>query len=497
MAAASNPFTADTTTLPAVTTSAPDLLGAHSAQLHGHIDPAGWATGTVQSGQFVLLNVASPFDVHLVPTPPLAGKTAPTDVAAVATGLIESSTYLVQLQVPSVNGTAIEPTADTVTTTGLASQLVYATQPPAAAQAGASFPVTATTEDPFGNVVHDFAGSVSLALSVPGVATLSGTATQPLVNGVSSFTGLSVDKTGTYTLTATATPLTAALSSSLTINPGPLDHLALTPASATIGAGGSQAYTAERQDFYNNSLGDVTLATSFAITPDGSCTGASCTATVADGASTHHTVTGTEGGKTGIASLTVNAAALDHLVLTPASATITAGGSQAYTAQGQDVYNNSLGDVTLATSFAITPDGSCTGASCTATVADGASTYHTVTGTDSGKTGSASLTVNPAATSQVVFSALATTASVNTATTFALTAEDAYGNTTPTYVGQVHFTSTDGTAVPPSDYTFGALENGVHPGFSITFMTAGSWTISAHDTTVVSIAGTSGSVIVS
>ena len=184
--------------------------------------------------------------------------------------------------------------------------------------------------------------------------------------------------------------------------------------------------------------------------------------------------------------------------LSPATATITAGSSQAYTAEGQDVYNNSLGDVTAGTAFVITPDGTCTGASCTATVADGASTHHTVTGTDSLKTGNATLTVNPAATTQVVFSALATTAAIKVATTFTLTAEDAYGNTTPTYVGQVHFTSTDLAAVPPSDYTFGAPENGVHAGFSITFETAGSWTISAHDTAGGStIAGTSGSVAVS
>ena len=106
-------------------------------------------------------------------------------------------------------------------------------------------------------------------------------------------------------------------------------------------------------------------------------------------------MTGNDGGKTSTASLSVTAGPLDHLVLSPASATITAGGSQAYTAEGRDQFDNSLGDVTAATTFTIAPNGSCTGASCTATVAGA----HTVTGTNGGKTGTASLQVTAGARS--------------------------------------------------------------------------------------------------
>src|SRR6202022_778427 len=151
-----------------------------------------------------------------------------------------------------------------------------------------------------------------------------------------------------------------------------------------------QTYTARGQDSFNTSLGAVTGSTTFTIAPNGSCTGASCTATVAGS----HTVTGTDSGKTGMTTLTVTAAALDHLVLSPASATITAGGSQTYTAQGQDAFNNSLGDVTGSTTFSLDDvSGSCTGASCTETKAGS----HTVTGTDSGKIGMTTLTVNAGA----------------------------------------------------------------------------------------------------
>src|SRR5204862_222249 len=176
---------------------------------------------------------------------------------------------------------------------------------------------------------------------------------------------------------------------SLSINAGPLDHLALAPASATINTGGSQAYTAQGRDSFDNSLGDVTSATTFTIAPNGSCSGATCTASVAGA----HTVTGTNAGKTGTASLQVGANALDHILISPATSTITAGSSQSYTAQGFDAANNSLGDVTAVTTFAISPDGSCTANMCTATTAGG----HTGTGTDGGKTSTASLSV-PAAT---------------------------------------------------------------------------------------------------
>src|SRR5207249_2016299 len=172
-----------------------------------------------------------------------------------------------------------------------------------------------------------------------------------------------VTTAGAHTVTANDSGNTS--TASLTVTAGPLHHLVLSPATATIASGGSQAYTAEGRDQYDNSLGDVTSSTAFSISPNGSCTGATCTATVGGS----HTVTGNDGGKTSTASLTVNAAALDHLVLSPASATIAAAGAQTYSANGRDQYNNSLGDVTGSTTFSISPDGTCTGASCTATAA--------------------------------------------------------------------------------------------------------------------------------
>jgi hypothetical protein len=69
--------------------------------------------------------------------------------------------------------------------------------------------------------------------------------------------------------------------------------------------------------------------------------------------------------------------ALARLVLSPAQASIRTGASQAYTATGYDAAGHLLGDLTAQTILSIRPDGSCTGARCTATRAG----WHTITGT--------------------------------------------------------------------------------------------------------------------
>ena len=184
-----------------------------------------------------------------------------------------------------------------------------------------------------------------------------------------------------HTVTGTDAGKTA--SASLTVNPGPLDHLVLSPASASIAAGGSQSYTASGFDQYGNSRGDVTGSTTFSRSRR---TAPAPAIAAPPTRPAPHTVTGTDGGASGTATLNVNSGSFDHIAISPASASIAAGDSQAYTADSFDAAGNVLGDVTAATTFSIAPDGSCSGNVCTATVAGA----HTVTGTEAGKTATAS-----------------------------------------------------------------------------------------------------------
>jgi plastocyanin len=108
-----------------------------------------------------------------------------------------------------------------------------------------------------------------------------------------------------------------------------------------------------------------------------------------------------------------------YLVLTPNPGSVAVDVPQTYAAVSFSALNVNQGDVTPATTFSISPDGSCILNACSASVAG----YHTVTGTDGVVTGSASLEVGispsplpvvpPSAPTNVVAAAGDTTASVS------------------------------------------------------------------------------------
>jgi hypothetical protein len=78
--------------------------------------------------------------------------------------------------------------------------------------------------------------------------------------------------------------------------------------------------------------------------------------------------------------------------------------------------------------------------------------------------------------------------------TFTVTVKNADGATDTGYTGTIHFTSSDGKAVLPADYTFGAQDAGTH-AFSATLKTAGTQSITATDATGA-LAGTDGGITV-
>jgi hypothetical protein len=121
----------------------------------------------------------------------------------------------------------------------------------------------------------------------------------------------------------------------------------------------------------------------------------------------------------------------------------------------------------------------------------------TVTATDTVTatiTGTARVTVvGPATRFQVLTNLNPATDSVNTGTPFSVTvvALDADGNVAIGYTGTVHFTSNDGAAALPADYTFVAADSGSHTfNNGVTLNTAGSRTVTAQDTGVPGINGT-------
>jgi ELWxxDGT repeat protein len=100
---------------------------------------------------------------------------------------------------------------------------------------------------------------------------------------------------------------------------------------------------------------------------------------------------------------------------------------------------------------------------------------------------------NPAA--QLLVSAPSTsTAGTNFPIT--VTILDKYAHTGPVYLGTVHFTSSDGQATLPADYTFTAADKGTHKFWPVQLDTAGTDSITVKDTKNGSVTG-SASVSVS
>ena len=94
----------------------------------------------------------------------------------------------------------------------IATQVVVTTPPPASVTAGGTFSLTVTAEDGSGKVDTTYNGPVILILNVPtggdATATLGGTLVGDAgnivdaKNGVATFSGLTINKAGTYTISA-------------------------------------------------------------------------------------------------------------------------------------------------------------------------------------------------------------------------------------------------------------------------------------------------------
>jgi hypothetical protein len=111
---------------------------------------------------------------------------------------------------------------------GSATQLVFTVQPSTAVAGAPLTPaIQVTARDALGNTATSFLNNITVAITggtgTPG-AVLSGTRTVGAVAGVATFSTLSIDASGTgYTLTATASGLTGAISTAFDIAaaPGP------------------------------------------------------------------------------------------------------------------------------------------------------------------------------------------------------------------------------------------------------------------------------------
>jgi hypothetical protein len=350
---------------------------------------------------------------------------------------------------------------------------------------------TVTAVDAAGNTATGYRGTIHFT-STDSAAVLPGdysfTAGD---NGVRTFTdGVTLKTLGTRSVTATDTA-----SSSINGSQSGINVTAAAAATLVVGgitspttAGTAKSVTVTARDAYGNTAtgyrGTIHFTSSDAaadLPGDYSFTAGDNGSHTFSGAVTLKTagsrsVTATDTASSSISGsqpgISVTAAALDHLVLSPA-ATIAAGSSHSYTAQGRDAYGNDLGDVTASTTFTIAPDGSCTGASCGATSAG----PHTVTGTSGAATGSAGLQVVPAVAAGVTVTVdpASLRADGSATATATATVTDAYGN---------HRPGDTVTITSSGDVAIAAVTDNGDGTYSATItasVTAGDETITASD----------------
>ncbi len=330
----------------AITGDVVDLSGAH-ATVHGgtgapsttscaNVDndngATGGATGTITSRPFLIVdNPAQATTGDSVPfavTPAIGALSSVSwdfgdggSAAGSTTAHVYSSpgTYAVTVTATVATSGAMVTAQSQVTVTGAAQPTLasiavnpaFADLHPTQSQ---QFSATGTFSD---TTTADLAEAVTWTSTNPAVAT---------VDSAGQVTAVAPGPTQ-IVATSTSQPEIAGVAA-LTVSTGQLDHLVLSPASATTSAGIAVAYDAEGFDQFGDDLGDVTAATNFAVSPDGSCAAASCTANSVGA----HQVIGTDGPASGTAAVTVTAPIVIGLAVAPSSASIVTGGSTGFTA---------------------------------------------------------------------------------------------------------------------------------------------------------------------
>jgi hypothetical protein len=209
--------------------------------------------------------VATAFDAQGQPLPdriPFWTSSAPTIAAVTSTGLVLGMSQGGPVTI-TATAEGKSATASVTVAPRPATQLGFV-QEPSAATAGKpiSPAVRVAIRNDQGGTVTGAANQVTLALAAnPGGATLGGTTTVAAVNGVATFTDLTLDKAGAgYTLVASAANLASATSTPFSNVAGPASQLALTtspPATATSGQPLAPQPVLQLRDGFGNAVGQA------------------------------------------------------------------------------------------------------------------------------------------------------------------------------------------------------------------------------------------------
>jgi hypothetical protein len=387
---------------------------------------------------------------------------------------------------------------------------------------GMSGPVTVTARDTYGNTAAGYRGTVHFTSSDPQATLPANYTFTGADNGVHTFS-VTLRTLGTQSVTVTdtaAASLTGTQAGILVSNLPVMMQVAGFPSPTMAGVAGNTTVAIKDSQghvitsyrgtvHFSSSDRQAVLPSDYSFTAIDSGvhtfsvtlkTAGTQSITVTDTAMP--TLTGMQSG------ILVNPAAANTLSAAFVPSPITAGANGSLTLTAQDAYGNiasgyrgtvhvssSDPQATLPPNYAFTSGDNGTH---TFSVILKTSGNQTITATDQANaalTASVPVQVTPAAAAVLRVAGFPSPVAAGNPQLLTVTAQDAYGNTAPSYRGTIHFTSSDSQALLAYDYTFTAADNGSHP-FAAVPGTVGTQTLTATDTGNAAITGTQAGIVV-
>ncbi len=409
---------------------------------------------------------------------PATGSLGGTVVVSSTSGVAAFSNLMLDT---AGNGYTIQATGTGVTdaitnsfnvTPAAASQLLVSTQPPSTLTAGSTFGLTVTAEDRYGNQTPAFTGSVAVGLkNNPGSASLGGMVVVNSTAGVAVFSNLTLDTTGNgYTIQATGSGLTDAITKSFNVTPAAASQLLLSAQPpSTVTAGSAFGLTVTAKDQFGNIatefMGSVQVALKNNPTTgslggtvvENSASGVAVFSDVTlDTAGNGFTIQATGTGLTDAITKSFNvtpAAASQLVVASEPPATVTAGSTFGLTVTAEDQYGNQTPAFTGSVAIGLkdNPGSASLGGTLIENSTSGVAVFsnltldtagngYTIQATGTGLTDAItnSFDVTPAAATQLFLSAQPpSTVTAGSAFGLTVTAEDQFGNVATGFTGSV------------------------------------------------------------
>jgi hypothetical protein len=474
-------------------------------------------------------NVATGYDgtVHFTSTSALAD--LPADYTFVGgdagthtfSGVALNSVGTQSITATDTVTTGIQGSTGSITVNPASASTLGVTDFPSPTIAGATYSLSVTAYDPFGNVATGYRGTVrftstSTLASLPEDYTFGGGDA-----GAHTFSGVALNTAGTQSITATDT-VTSSITGSQTgiiVNPTSSITLDVTGFLSPTTAGVTQSLTVTAKDSFGNVdtgyAGTVhftstsalaNLPADYTFDPGDAGThlfnGVALNTVGTQSITATDTVTGgTSGSQTGIL---VNPASASQLAVSGFPSSTTAGIGQSLTVTAEDPYGNKATGYAGTVRFTTTSALSTLPSDYTFVVGDAGSHIfagveldtvgtQSITATDTG-TGSingsqTSITVNPAEASTLTVAGLPSPTTAGAGHNLTVTAFDPFGNTATGYHGTVHFTSTSALADLPSDYTFEGGDAGTHTFTGVSLNTVGTQSVTVTDTVATILTG--------